>query len=796
VGVVSMHDFYPHSNAKRGPAYTSGGCTSATLPTYPGTCYNLVPADFQTIYNITPLLKSGLNGSGQVIAVVEDSDTYDCTSPCSTIGADVTDYRAAFLSAYGGPTPYTVHPGQGCTDPGISSNDFEADLDAEVAGVAAPKAQIVVAACSDTTTAGALIAIQNYSSYTTKPNIFSVSYGECEATNGAAANAALSSAYSSVNASGVSVFVATGDGGPTQCAGNGSIFPGGTGHVTGGTETATATGIGVNAWGSTIYNAAMGGTDFEDTYNASRGVAPNNVALTTYWNAYNVGTTGGSAKSYIPEIPWNQSCASWLVEDYVAKSTLASTNTLNFCNTSTYYDNTVYQANWIGAGGPSGCATGAATTSEVVSGTCAGYPKPSWQSGIYGNPADGVRDIPDVSLFASDDPWGHAGSIYYEGALTDVGGTSQAAPLMAGIQAVINQKWGNQGNPVSTYYAIAKSEYSVSGYGSTNTGCYSISQLSNSRRGIYPNCPFYDITQGDNNANCYKNGPGCWYSSSTFGVISTEPISAVSVVAGVTSGGSGYTSAPTCAPSAPLTLSAYISYGVNSGNIYPGGTAAGACMATVTSSSTSEVGTLTVAATPSTTSGSSWVGATFVVGSTTYTFVSGTPTAVNQVELNTSSETSTAQNIEAVITATSGSCGTTGCVPSGQTANPAVTSTKPTNGTVTLTAKTAGAAGNFALAVYNNGASDLVPAYTTIGAGPNYVSAVAAPSSKGNGYAGGTGCVFTGGGGSGATCQVLVSTAAAGPSGYAPAFYATPGWDFTTGIGSVNAYNLVFNSAW
>jgi hypothetical protein len=37
----------------------------------------------------------------------------------------------------------------------------------------------------------------------------------------------------------------------------------------------------------------------------------------------------------------------------------------------------------------------------VVGGTCRGYPKPSFQYGIYGNPNDGVRDIPDVSLFAS-----------------------------------------------------------------------------------------------------------------------------------------------------------------------------------------------------------------------------------------------------------------------------------------------------------------------------------------------------------------------------------------------------------
>ena len=33
-------------------------------------------------------------------------------------------------------------------------------------------------------------------------------------------------------------------------------------------------------------------------------------------------------------------------------------------------------------------------------------------------------------------------------------------------------------------------------------------------------------------------------------------------------------------------------------------------------------------------------------------------------------------------------------------------------------------------------------------------------------------------------------------SSYQPAFTATPGWDFATGIGTVNAFNLVFDSHW
>jgi hypothetical protein len=60
---------------------------------------------------------------------------------------------------------------------------------------------------------------------------------------------------------------------------------------------------------------------------------------------------------------------------------------------------------------------------------------------------------------------------------------------------------------------------------------------------------------------------------------------------------------------------------------------------------------------------------------------------------------------------------------------------------------------------------------------------------------GGASCSLTGGGGSGATCSVspVMGTVA---SAYQPAYGATPGWDFATGIGSVNAYNLVFSSAW
>ncbi len=62
---------------------------------------------------------------------------------------------------------------------------------------AAPGASIVVAACADTyTTFGGLIAMQNLVNGSKPPAIMSISYGECEAENGASSNAAFELALS------------------------------------------------------------------------------------------------------------------------------------------------------------------------------------------------------------------------------------------------------------------------------------------------------------------------------------------------------------------------------------------------------------------------------------------------------------------------------------------------------------------------------------------------------------------------------------------------------------------------
>jgi subtilase family serine protease len=489
VGIVSLNDFRPHPMHRMHKDYTftSGGDTFQAV----------VPGDLATIYNLNPLFTAGTSGQGQTVVVIEDTNLFST--------ADWTTFRSTFgLSTFTSGSLTTVHPAppsgtNNCTNPGTNADDGEAILDAEYASAAAPSATIEVASCEDTrTTFGGLIAVQNLINESkTPPAIMSISYGECEALNGATANAAYNSAYQQAVTEGVSVFVSAGDEGAASCDAD---------------EAKATHGIGVSGFASTQYNVAVGGTDFGDTDAGSN---------STYWNTTNT-STFESAKSYIPEIPWNDSCAGVLLATFEGFATTYGTS--GFCNSST--GEADFLTTGAGSGGPSGCATGAASTSGVVSGTCKGYAKPSWQTGVVGIPADGVRDLPDVSLFASNGLWGH----YYVFCWSDTreggtactgapsgwsgaGGTSFASPILAGIQALVNQKQGaRQGNPNPVYYKLAATEYGASG----STSC-------NSTNGntVGSTCIFYDVTKGDMDVNC-TGTHNCYRPSGTNGVLSTS----------------------------------------------------------------------------------------------------------------------------------------------------------------------------------------------------------------------------------------------------------------------------------
>jgi len=73
-------------------------------------------------------------------------------------------------------------------------------------------------------------------------------------------------------------------------------------------------------------------------------------------------------------------------------------------------------------------------------------------------------------------------------------------------------------------------------------------------------------------------------------------------------------------------------------------------------------------------------------------------------------------------------------------------------------------------------------------------SALERDTNQGEGYTGVPLCTISGGG-SGARCYAVIDPTKRAAA-YQPAFGATPGWDMATGLGSVNAYNLVFDTAW
>ncbi|HXE96117.1 MAG TPA: protease pro-enzyme activation domain-containing protein [Dongiaceae bacterium] len=162
----------------------------------------------------------------------------------------------------------------------------------------------------------------------------------------------------------------------------------------------SGSGPGVNGLASTPYNVAVGGTQFNDGGGG-------------YWNLTN-GTGYTSAIGYIPETAWNESG-----------------------NVS---------------GGSGLWATGG--------GASLYYAKPSWQV-APGVPADGRRNVPDVSLTAA----GHDGYLVQtQGSLHIMSGTSASSPSFAGLMALIVQKTGQrQGNANIRFYQLGKAQYDSGG---------------------------------------------------------------------------------------------------------------------------------------------------------------------------------------------------------------------------------------------------------------------------------------------------------------------------------------------
>src|SRR5580692_4200457 len=260
-GVVSLHDFHSaplHAFRKEAPEFSSGGA------------YYLAPADFATIYNLTPLYQQSINGSGQTVAIVARSNIKI---------ADVRQFRAYFgLPAN---DPQIIVNG---TDPGVwnSDEETEADLDVEWSGAVARNATIkFVVSKSTNSSDGVDLSAQYIVNHNLAP-VMSTSFGLCEAALSSSGNSFLNSLWQQAAAEGITVFVSSGDSGAAGCDS---------------ASASTAThGRAVNGLCSTPYSVCVGGTEFNDLSNP-----------TLYWSPSNTPGTQASALSYIPEVVRNAS---------------------------------------------------------------------------------------------------------------------------------------------------------------------------------------------------------------------------------------------------------------------------------------------------------------------------------------------------------------------------------------------------------------------------------------------------------------------------------------------------------
>jgi subtilase family serine protease len=227
----------------------------------------LAPDDFATIYDITPLQTSGVNGTGMSLVVVGQVDV---------VMQDIEDFRSGFNLPANNPT-VTLVPGS--PDPGHNPDDLiESDLDLEWAGAVAPQASIVFVT-SSTKAGGGVFNSATYAIDNDLAPVISMSYGGCEADN-ASFIPVNEGTMQKANLEGITFIASSGDSGPASCDSSSAI--------------AASEGLAVSYPASSPQVTGVGGTEFSGDVNNS----------SQYWNPTN-GPNGGSAISYIPETSWN-----------------------------------------------------------------------------------------------------------------------------------------------------------------------------------------------------------------------------------------------------------------------------------------------------------------------------------------------------------------------------------------------------------------------------------------------------------------------------------------------------------
>jgi hypothetical protein len=501
-GFVSLNDFHvkndvhvlgeasydPKTGTAR-PQWTLPGGGGA--PTLGGVAFAVSPADFYTQYDLSPLYNAGINGTGESIAIINDSN----------INLDLVKQ---FRSLFGLPTanlPTVIIDGN---DPGIDGinnpdgpnyDSVEAYLDVELSGAVAPDANIDLVIGGDTALESGLILAAEHAVYSDIAPVMSISFGECE-YDLESDNEFFEELWEQAAAQGITVMVSAGDSGSAGCDDGGQDY--------------AVDGLGINGFASTPYNVAVGGTDFY--YPDYQNLTLTDLAADWSTAGTNTPPAGGSLLQSLPEQPWNDSQFG-----------------LNAVNYYSYYGATSIAGGSGGASSDALCVSGTNTEDWNSEGECAGtlkgYAKPAWQSGT-GVPSDGVRDIPDVSLFAANDAnYSFYAFCYADGdcqpasggspvQISAAGGTSFASPGFAGIMALVNQKYGPQGQADAVLYPLKAQDPAA----------------------------FHDILQGTNSVACEMGSPDC--------IAVTNPI----VLDGITEGQIGAGSTPDYNAAAGYTL--------------------------------------------------------------------------------------------------------------------------------------------------------------------------------------------------------------------------------------------------
>ncbi len=181
--ITGLDDFHPRPAAKARPALTGDS----------GAHY-LAPDDLATIYDILPLYHSGVDGSGQKLAIIGQTalDPSVVTVFQNTFGLDANPPQKVLFGA----------------DPGLKPDDVgEAQLDLEWSVAVARQATIIYVYSQDVFDSASYAIDQNIAP------VMSLSYGLCEPGASADTSPLLQSAAQQANAQGITWLASSGDSG-------------------------------------------------------------------------------------------------------------------------------------------------------------------------------------------------------------------------------------------------------------------------------------------------------------------------------------------------------------------------------------------------------------------------------------------------------------------------------------------------------------------------------------------------------------------------------------------------------